>query len=93
MKKIIILLLLAITSGCATSTVHQYCQSHTKEYLDYDQCYAEESSNRERRRAWGMENLKPKPSQDVTYRQIGDTTYGSDGSKYRRVGNTIYGTK
>lgn len=40
-----------------------------------------------------MENLKPKPSQDVTYRQIGDTTYGSDGSKYRRVGNTIYGTK
>lgn len=93
MKKIITLLILIVTSGCATSTVHQYCQSHLKEYSDYEQCYAEESANRERRRAWGIANLKSKPTKDVTYQQIGTTTYGSDGSTYKRVGNTIYGTK
>lgn len=29
---------------------------------------------------------------NVTYRQIGNTTYGSDGTSYRQSGNTTYGS-
>ena len=27
-----------------------------------------------------------------SYRQIGNTTYGSDGTSYRKIGNTTYGS-
>ncbi|HHK6005423.1 TPA: hypothetical protein ACQWGN_001451 [Neisseria subflava] len=30
-------------------------------------------------------------SNDTTYTQIGNTTYGNDGSSYTRIGNTTYG--
>jgi hypothetical protein len=52
MKRKIILTLLTLIAASGCATVHQICSEPDalSKYRDYDQCYAEESASRDRRR-------------------------------------------
>jgi len=84
MTLLLLLSILVAITGCAT--VHQQCSDPkiAAQYRDYDQCYAERSADRERRRkAWSdagdsfqqsMNNASRQPTQ-TNCTQIGNQLY------------------